>query len=104
MSIFDQGNRLTPSAIEELSKHADMVECECPTHLIAILAKVREFADYTNGCITRFPKDAKTHAWLLQSANNLDGLLSGTIAQLARFEGFIDANNEFTARPSAKSF
>lgn len=98
MQIFDQTNRLTPDAMSEIKKHSDMVQCECPTHLVAILEKIREFEAYTVGCIEKFPADAKTHTWLLESAHNLDHMLSNTIAQLARFEGFIDADNNFKPR------
>ena len=98
MPIFDDNQRLTIISIEQLQKHADMIECECPTHLIAILGKIREFSIYTKSCIKLYPNDAPTHEWLLQSAENLDSLLSATIVQLARFEGFVDSNNEFISR------
>jgi hypothetical protein len=98
VAIFEDGNRLTGEALTTLREHADMIQCECPTHLIDILEKIREFKSYTHSCIEKFPADAKTHAWLYESAQNLDSLLSGTIAQLARFEGFIDDQNQFTAR------
>ncbi len=98
MQIFDQSNRITTDALTELKKHADMIECECPTHLIAILEQIRAFENYSFTCIERFPNDAKTHAWLMESAKNLDHMLSNTIAQLARFEGFIDAENNFVPR------
>lgn len=95
--IFNNGY-LTPEAITELSKHTDLIECECPTYLVEILAKVREFNDYTTECIKKYPKDAATHAWLQTSARNIDAMLSNTIVQLARMEGFINEKNEFVAR------
>jgi hypothetical protein len=98
MPIFEEGNRLSTHALEQLSAHADMIQCECPTHLISILRQVRAFAAYTNDCIEKYPADAKTHKWLFSSAQNLDSLISSTIAQLARFEGFINEQNEFTER------
>ncbi|RYZ69603.1 MAG: hypothetical protein EOP05_14595 [Proteobacteria bacterium] len=98
MQIFDANNRLTPESIVEIKKHADMVQCECPTQLLKILDEIRGFQKYTFSCIDKFPADVKTHTWLLESANNLDHMLSNTIAQLARFEGFIDENNNFVPR------
>lgn len=100
MSIFGDGNRLTQEALVQLKENADMVACECPTHLIDILAKIRDFKTYTQSCIVAHPTDAKTHQWLYESAQNLDSLLSSTIAQLARFEGFIDHENNFVPRKS----
>jgi hypothetical protein len=103
VSIFGDGSRLTEEAVAELGKHADMIECECPTYLLDILEKVRKFSVYTESCIQRFPKDEKTHKWLLQSAQNLNTKLSATIAQLARLEGFIDDQNQFVDRPRPNS-
>lgn len=95
--IFNNGY-LTQEAIVELNKHTDLIECECPTYLINILAKVREFNAYTTECIKKYPDDAATHAWLQTSARNIDAMLSNTIVQLARMEGFINEENEITSR------
>ncbi|MBC7467370.1 MAG: hypothetical protein H7256_15375 [Bdellovibrio sp.] len=100
MTIYGEGNRLTNEAILQLGEHTDMIECECPTHLIAILKKIRAFSEYSQTCIEKFPKDEKMHKWLLSASLNLDTLLSGTIGQLARHEGFINESNEFVARKS----
>ena len=97
--IFDNGY-ITAEALKVFEEHADMIPCECPTHLMEILAKVRDFQAYTNECITKYPADEKTHIWLLKSAKNIDALLSSTIVQLARMEGFIDEKNQFVARES----
>lgn len=95
--IFNNGH-LTPEAMTELKKYADLIECECPTHLMGILAQVREFHDYTTECITKYPEDAATHRWLQKSAKNIDAMLSNTIIQLARIEGFINEENQFVPR------
>ena len=89
---------LTNDALSALEKHVDMIECECPTYLIEILAQVRKFNAYTNECIQKYPKDASTHMWLSTSAKNIDAMLSNTIVQLARIEGFINDKNEFVER------
>ena len=94
----EDGSQISKNAVKELEKHADMIECQCPNKLIEILHKVREFTDYTEDCIEKYPEDRDTHKWLKSSAINLDQLLSTTIIQLARFEGFIDENNEFVDR------
>ena len=98
MSIFEDGNRLSSQSLVALNEHADMIECQCPSRLIDVLKQVRNFGEYTKSCIEKFPQDASTHEWLFQSAQNLDSLLSTTIAQLARYEGFIDENNDIVAR------
>lgn len=92
------GNQISPEAVRELEKHSDMIECECPKRLIDILMKIREFKEYTEECIDKYPEDRDTHKWLKSSAINIDQLLSTTIIQLARFEGFIDENNSIVDR------
>jgi len=92
------GNQISKEAIKELEKHADMIECQCPSKLIEILQKVREFTEYTEGCIEKYPEDRDTHKWLKSSGINLDQPLSTTIIQLARFEGFIDGDNKIVDR------
>lgn len=95
--------KLTENALAELAKYADLLDCECPNHLMDILAKVREFEAYTSSCIDKYPKDAATHKWLQKSAANLDSLLSNTIIQLARMEGFVDDDNNFVPRAKLQS-
>ncbi len=95
--IFENGY-LTQDALTELSKNADMIECECPTYLIEILHKVRAFSAYTKECIVKYPKDSSTHMWLQTSAKNIDAMLSNTIVQLARMEGFVDDQNKIVPR------
>ncbi|SMO93314.1 hypothetical protein [Gracilimonas mengyeensis] len=92
------GVQISNEAAEELRKHADMIECQCPNKLLDILEQVREFTDYTEGCIEKYPEDRETHRWLKSSAMNLDQLLSTTLIQLARFEGFINEDNEIVDR------
>ena len=91
-------NQISAEAVMELEKHADMIECQCPNKLVGILQHVREFTDYTDECIEKYPEDSDTHKWLKSSAINIDQLLSTTIIQLARLEGFIDENNQFVDR------
>lgn len=94
----EDGNQISDEAVKELGNHADMIECQCPNKLIEILEKVREFERYANDCIEKYPDDRDTHKWLKSSAINIDQLLSTTIIQLARFEGFIDEENRIVDR------
>lgn len=96
--LVEDGSQISEEAIKELREHADMIECQCPTRLMDILEMVREFTDYTTGCIDKYPEDRDTHKWLKSSSINLDQLLSTTIIQLARFEGFINEDNEIVDR------
>ena len=94
----EDGSQISEEAVSELREHADMIECECPAKLIDILHQVRSFTDYTEECIDKYPEDRATHKWLKSSATNLDQLISTTLIQLARFEGFINEDNEIVER------
>ncbi|WP_148898857.1 hypothetical protein [Fodinibius salinus] len=97
----EDGSQISEEAIEELKKHADMIECECPARLMEILEKVRDFTEYSEQCIEKYPEDKATHKWLRSSSMNLDQLISTTLIQLARYEGFINEKNEIVDRPSS---
>lgn len=94
----EDGVQVSDEAAEELRKHADMIECQCPNKLLDILEVVRDFERYTENCIEKYPEDRDTHKWLKSSAINLDQLLSTTLIQLARIEGFIDEENKIVDR------
>ena len=94
----EDGTQISEEAAEKLRKHADMIECQCPNKLLDILEVVRDFSRYTEHCIEKYPEDRDTHKWLKSSAINLDQLLSTTLIQLARLEGFIDENNQIVER------
>lgn len=99
MSItVEDGNQLSSEAMDELRKHADMIECQCPSRLLQLLEQVRDFTEYTSGCIEKYPDDAPTHRWLRSSSMNIDQLLSTTLIQLARIEGFINEENKIVSR------
>ncbi|HBQ60660.1 MAG TPA: hypothetical protein DD671_13835 [Balneolaceae bacterium] len=94
----EDGTQVSEEAAKELRKHADMIECQCPNKLLDILEVVRDFERYTENCIEKYPEDRDTHKWLKSSAINLDQLLSTTLIQLARIEGFIDEENKIVDR------
>jgi hypothetical protein len=94
----EDGSQISEKAVEELKKYADMIECECPARLMQILEQVREFTKYTEECIEKYPEDKATHKWLKSSSMNIDQLLSTTLIQLARYEGFINEDNEIVER------
>ena len=94
----EDGSQISEKAVEELKKHSDMIECECPARLMEILEEVRKFTKYTESCIKKYPEDKATHKWLKSSSMNIDQLLSTTLIQLARYEGFINEDNEIVDR------
>ncbi|MDX1639126.1 MAG: hypothetical protein R3281_14260 [Balneolaceae bacterium] len=94
----EDGSQVSEEELRELRKHADMIECECPARLMEILEQIRAFTEYTTECIEKYPEDKATHKWLRSSSMNIDQLLSTTLIQQARIEGFINENNEIVPR------
>ncbi len=95
---IEDGLQISPEAAAQLKQHADMIECQCPNKLLDILEVVRDFISYTDECIEKYPDDRDIHRWLKSSAINLDQLLSTTLVQLARYEGFINDDNQIVDR------
>jgi cell division inhibitor SulA len=91
--LFDSRGILTQEGMETLSNTGPSVSCECPQHLVELLAKVKEFTEYQENCLVAKPSDQLTHQWLKSTSINLEHLLSSTILNLARMEGIIDENN-----------
>ncbi|MBC7386236.1 MAG: hypothetical protein H7301_08775 [Cryobacterium sp.] len=100
-SILDENQLLTADAMVSLVSLASDLKCECPKHLVSLLSEVRGFTAHESQCIASSEKDRDTHEWLRQSSVNIDRMLSGTIAQLARLEGMIDSDNAIIQHPSA---
>lgn len=100
--LLDERQLLTAHAQTEILKHASVLACECPKHLVDILARVREFQAYEQRCLHRSERDRETHEWLYQASLNLDQLLSATIVQLARLEGMVDGDNRIVSHPNRR--
>lgn len=102
-ALLDDLQLLTSFAEREILDKGSSLACECPRHLVEILAKVREFQKYEVDCQNASEKDRAVHEWLYQAAINIDQMLSATIIQLARLEGMIDEQNRIVKHVSAKS-
>ena len=101
-SLLNDQQLLTSFAEKEIVDMGSALACECPRHLVDILAKVREFQQYELKCQNSSEKDRATHEWLYQAAINIDQMLSATIIQLARLEGMIDEQNRIVKHPSVE--
>ncbi|WGL60114.1 hypothetical protein QEJ31_00665 [Pigmentibacter sp. JX0631] len=97
-SLLDQNGKLTKDSIQKLKDNADMLECQCPSKLIEIIELINNYEAYTDDCILKYPNDKTTHEWLKYSAININKLLSSTLLQLARLEGFLTDNNTIKKR------
>lgn len=92
--LLNENGILTQEAMEKFSKLGNSVSCECPAHLVELLKAVKEFTEYQENCLKEKPGDELIHNWLKSTSINLEHLLSGTIVNLARMEGFIDEKNQ----------
>ncbi|MBC7691275.1 MAG: hypothetical protein H7222_05855 [Methylotenera sp.] len=101
LRLLNDSQLLTQYAETEIVKRASVLACECPSQLVLILARIREFQTYEQNCILKSEKDRETHEWLYDQAINLDQMLSATIIQLARLEGMVDSENRIVEHPVA---
>jgi hypothetical protein len=77
--------------------------CECPHHLVDLLESAEKFTAYQKKCLIEKPQDEHIHNWLKATSINIEHLISSTILTLARLEGLIDENNEFTGNDEIES-
>lgn len=87
--LTDEGKRI----FKEVGKNTS---CECPNHLMGLLDAAETFTEYQKKCLLEKPQDEYIHNWLRATSVNLEHMISSTIITLARLEGLIDENNEFT--------
>ena len=92
-SLLDQNGKLAKDTILKLKENTAILECQCPTKLIEIIELVNNFEAYTEDCILKYPNDKTTHEWLKYSAININKILSSTLLQLVRLEGFLTEDN-----------
>ncbi len=93
--VNDQG-LVTDEAKEIFRKVGKNTSCECPNHLVDILDTIQKFTAYQKDCISSKPQDEYIHTWLHATSTNLEHVVSNTIMTLARLEGLVDENNNFT--------
>lgn len=77
-----------------ITETVGILACECPSYLVQLLQKVREFRRYTHNCIEMFPEQQATHQWLNEQAIHMESLLSATILDLLRQEDLLDEHNQ----------
>lgn len=96
MKLVNQQGLLTPEAKRIFEKVGKNTSCECPNHLVGILEAAERFTEYQKKCLIEKPQDEHIHMWLKATSINIEHLVSSTIITLARLEGLIDENNNFT--------
>ena len=80
--------------LQTICENANVIACECPTHLVDLLRKVREFRYYTTDCIELSPSEAETHSWLSERVLQIESLLSHTIAEFIQREDLLDEQHQ----------
>ena len=103
INIVDEDGCLTDESTQRILKHREVLECACPQHLLKVVKAIRDFQEYETGCIIRYPKDEKIHAWLLEQSKKLEKLATETIVDLMKQENIIDEQLYFCTPPKFDS-
>lgn len=85
---------LSDDALLSICRAADVIACECPGYIARLLRQVRAFRSYTLNCIEQFPKDAETHYWLADRANQVEAILWQTMVELMQREALVSESEE----------
>ncbi len=96
MKILDEKGLLTEEGKAIFKKIGRNTSCECPDHLVTLLEAAEKFTQYQKNCINEKPQDVYIHDWLQASSKNLEHIISSMIVSLARMEGLVDHENNFT--------
>ncbi len=103
MKLVNEKGLLTEDGKKVFKKIGKNTSCECPNHLMDLLDAAEKFTEYQTKCLIEKPQDEYIHNWLKSSSINIEHVISSTIITLARLEGFIDENNNFTGADEIES-
>ncbi len=102
MKLINELGLLTEDGKKIFKEVGKNTSCECPNHLIELLEAAERFTEYQKKCLSEKPQDEYIHNWLKATSMNIEHLISSTIITLARLEGLVDENNQFTGEDELK--
>lgn len=73
--------------LQTICEAAEVIACECPSHLVDLLRRVRNFRRYTReDCLEIVPAEAETHYWLSDQILQIETSLSQVLIELMQRE------------------
>ncbi len=62
--------------------------CECPRHVVDLIAQLASFEEYSQDCLNRNADDAQLHAYLRSISGSARALFETALEKIAQHEGF----------------
>lgn len=62
--------------------------CECPRHVVDLIAQLASFEEYSQDCLNRNADDAQLHAYLRSISGSARALFETALQKIAQHEGF----------------
>lgn len=81
------GRRFDDQALARLARALTTLHCECPHHVVDLLASLGAFERYSAECANRSPADAALHRYLERVAGSARVLFEDALVRIARAEG-----------------
>jgi DNA-binding transcriptional MerR regulator len=81
--------RYDDEALEGIAASSSAIACECPRHLVEIVAQLSAFEAYSDECTSRSAQDEALHRFLGDTANRARTLIESALARVVREEGLL---------------
>jgi len=79
--------RFDDQALAAISRSLTTLYCECPRHVVELLASLGSFEQYSADCASRSPEDARLHRYLQRVAATTRALFEDALVRVAQAEG-----------------
>ena len=83
--------RFDDATLERISAVSPTIRCECPHHLVDLIASLNAFERYSSECESLSPEDAAIHAYLHRMTARARASMEEALERLARAEGLLEA-------------
>ncbi|HNK32267.1 MAG TPA: hypothetical protein PK403_08325, partial [Plasticicumulans sp.] len=81
--------RYDTDTLERIAASTPTLACECPHHLVDLVAGLSAFEDYSAQCENRSPEDAALHHWLRATTAQARALMEEALTRVAGAEGLL---------------
>lgn len=81
--------RFDTDTLERIAASTPTLACECPHHLVDLVAGLSAFEEYSALCESRSPDDAALHHWLRATTAQARALMEEALTRVAEAEGLL---------------
>lgn len=81
--------RYDVDTLERIAASTPTLACECPQHLVDLVASLSAFEAYSAQCESRGPDDAALHHWLHATTAQARALMEEALTRVAMAEGLL---------------